>query len=51
MKDPYKRRYLYLMLSIFGAISGSVVIFFVMYRFRGIGDIFNTLSDIQAPFI
>jgi len=51
MKDPYKRRYLYLMLSIFGAISGSVVVFFVMYRFRGIGDIFHTLSGILAPFI
>lgn len=51
MKDPYKRRYLYLMLSIFGAISGSVVVFFVMYRFRGIGDLFHTLSDILAPFI
>ena len=51
MKDPYKRRYLYLMLSIFGAISGSVVVFFVMYRFRGIGDVFHTLSNILAPFI
>ena len=51
MKDPYKRRYFYLMLSIFGAISGSIVVFFVMYRFRGIGDVFHTLSDILAPFI
>jgi len=51
MKDPYKRRYFYLMLSIFGAISLSIVVFFVMYRFRGIGDLFHTLSDILAPFI
>ena len=30
MKDPYKRRYLYLMLAIFGAISLSIVVFFVL---------------------
>lgn len=51
MKDPYKRRYLYLMMSIFFAISASIVVFFAMYRFQGIGDIFHTLSDILAPFI
>ncbi len=51
MKDPYKRRYLYLMLSIFGAVTGSIVVFFVLYRFRGIGDIFHKISDILAPFI
>ena len=51
MKDPYKRRYLYLMLSIFGAVSASIVVFFAMYRFRGIGDVFHKLSDILAPFI
>ena len=51
MKDPYKRRYLYLMLAIFGAISGSIVLFFLLYRFRGIGDILGKLSDILAPFI
>ena len=51
MKDPYKRRYIYLMLAIFGAISGSIAFFFLLYRFRGIGDLFNKLSDILAPFI
>ena len=51
MKDPYKRRYFYLMLSIFGAVSLSIVVFFLLYRFRGIGDIFHTLTDILAPFI
>ena len=51
MKDPYKRRYLYLMLAIFGAISLSIVVFFVLYRFRGIGDTLRTLTDILAPFI
>ena len=51
MKDPLKKRYLYLMLSIFGAVSASIVVFFLVYRFRGIGDIIHTLSDILAPFI
>lgn len=51
MKDPYKRRYFYLMLSIFGAISLSIIVFFALYRFQGIGDLLRTLSDILAPFI
>lgn len=51
MKDPYKRRYLYLALSIFGAISLSIVVFFALYRFRGIGDTLHRLADILAPFI
>ena len=50
MKDPYKRRYLYLALSIFGAISLSIVVFFALYRFRGIGDTLHRLADILAPF-
>lgn len=51
MKDPMKKRYLYLMLSIFCAISLSIVVFFILFRFRGIGDIMNTLMEILAPFI
>ena len=51
MKDPYKRRYLYMALSIFSAISLSLVVFFLMYRFRGIGDVLRKLSDTLAPFI
>ena len=51
MKDPYKRRYFYLMLSIFGAISLSILVFFALYRFQGIGDGLQTLSSILAPFI
>ena len=51
MKDPDKRRYLYLMLSLFGAIALSIVVFFVVYRFQGIGDIVHRLGDILAPFI
>ena len=51
MKDPYKRRYFYLMISIFGAISLSILVFFLVYRFRGIGEVFQKLSKILAPFI
>ena len=51
MKDPDKRRYLYLMLSLFGAIALSIVVFFVVYRFQGIGDIVHRLGEILAPFI
>ena len=51
MKDPNKRQYFYLMMSFFGAISLSILVFFLLYRFRGIGDVFSKLSDILAPFI
>ena len=51
MKDPNKRQYLYLTLSFFGAISLSILVFFMLYRFQGIGDVFHKLSDIMAPFI
>ena len=39
------------MLSIFGAISLSLVVFFVMFRFQGIGHVLKKLSEILAPFI
>ena len=51
MKDPYKRQYFYLMVSIFGAISLSILVFFLLYRFQGVGDVFHRLKDILAPFI
>ncbi len=51
MKDPYKRRYFYLMMSIFGAISLSILVFFLLYRFQGVGDVFHRLKEILAPFI
>ena len=51
MKDPEKKRYFYLMLSVFGAISLSILVFFLLYRFQGVGDVFHKLKDILAPFI
>ena len=40
-----------MMLSIFGAISLSIVVFFLVYRFRGVGDGLRKLSQTLAPFI
>lgn len=51
MKDPLKKKYLYLTVAIFSAISLSILVFFAVYRFKGIGDIFHKLNDILAPFI
>lgn len=51
MKDPYKRRYLYLTLSLFAAFSLSIIVFFLVYRFQGLGSWFETLSGILAPFV
>ncbi len=51
MKNPYKRRYFYLMMSIFGGISLSIVVFFVLFRFQGIGNAFDKLTAVLAPFI
>lgn len=51
MIDPKKKRYLYIMLSGFGAISLSLLLFFFLYRFRGIGDAMKELNRILAPFI
>lgn len=51
MKDPNKKVYFYLTLSLFAAISGSIAVFFLVYRFRGIGDVLQKLSRILAPFI
>ena len=51
MDDPKKKRYLYLMLSGFGAISLSILLFFVLYRLRGIGELLQTVTGILLPFI
>lgn len=51
MKDPYKRRYLYLMLAIFGGLSLSILVFFAVFRFQGIGAAISYLGDLLAPFI
>ena len=51
MNDPKKKRYLYLMLAGFGSISLSILTFFALYRLRGIGELFQNVASILAPFI
>lgn len=51
MEDPKKKRYIYLMLSGFGAISLSVILFFVLYRMQGIGAALKNIKNILSPFI
>lgn len=51
MLDPRKKRYLYLMLSGFGAISLSLLLFFFIYRLQGVGAALAELRRILAPFI
>lgn len=51
MVDPKKRKYMYISLAVFTAISMSLVLFFILFRLQGIGDALKTLSDILAPFV
>ena len=51
MVDPKKRRYIYMSLAVFTAISMSLVLFFILFRLQGIGDALKKLSDILAPFV
>lgn len=44
-------RYFYMMLAGFGAISLSIIFFFVLYRFQGIGAGLKKVADILNPFI
>jgi predicted PurR-regulated permease PerM len=51
MVDPKKKRYVYMMLAVSGAIGISLILFFVLYKMQGIGDALGKLSEILAPFI
>ena len=50
-KKPHIKPYLYGMFAGFGAISLSIVFFFLIYRFQGFGDALSTLTGILMPFI
>ena len=50
-KKPHVKPYLYGMLAGFGAISLSIIFFFLIYRFDGFGDAISTLTGILMPFI
>ena len=45
-KKPHIKPYLYAMLAGFGAISLSIIFFFLIYRFDGFGDAISTLTGI-----
>lgn len=51
MKDPRRERYIYGMLAGFGAISLSILFFFLLFRLQGVGKVLGELSGILAPFI
>ena len=50
-KKPHIKPYLYGMLAGFGAISLSILFFFLIYRFQGFGDAISNLTGILMPFI
>ena len=50
-KKPHIKPYLYGMLAGFGAISLSILFFFLIYRFQGFGDAISKLPGILMPFI
>ena len=51
MLDPRKKRYIYTTLSIFSAISLSLLFFFLLYRMQGVGEALDKLMAILAPFV
>lgn len=51
MKKKISSPYIRGMLAGFGAISLSVLFFFLLYGMQGIGEALNTLSEILAPFL
>ena len=50
-KKPHIKPYRYGMLAGFGAISLSILFFFLIYRFQGFGDAISKLTGILMPFI
>lgn len=50
-KKTRNRPYLYGMIAGFGAISLSIIFFFLIYRFQGFGAALTTLTGILMPFI
>ena len=51
MPGSNRRKYLYAMLAGFGAISLSIIFFFVLYRAQGIGETLDHILEILNPFI
>ena len=51
VKNPEKKPYLYWMLAGFGAISLSVIFFFLLYRLQSVGQILQRIMEILRPFV
>ncbi len=51
MVDPKKKRYLYMMLAVSGAIAISLLLFFALYQMPVITGWLKSLGDILAPFL
>ena len=51
MKNPERKPYLYWMLAGFGAISLSVIFFFLLYRLQSVWAILDKILDILMPFV
>ena len=51
MKKPENKPYVMGMLAGFGAISLSVLFFFLLYRMQGVEEVLATVTDILMPFI
>ena len=51
MNKTPKTRYVYAMLAGFGAISLSILLFFLLYRFKDFGDTVDKVVDILLPFV
>ncbi len=46
-----KKPYLYASLALFGGASASIIVFFFIYRYQGLGDMLNTVINILQPFV
>ena len=51
MKNPERKPYLYWMLAIFGAISLSVIFFFLLYRLQSVEAVVDEIVNILMPFV
>lgn len=51
MKNPERKPYLLGMMAGFGAISLSVLFFFLLYRLQGVEEAVGEVTDILMPFI
>ena len=51
MNDPTKKRYFYTTMAVFSAIALSILVFFLLFRLQGVGEVVDSLVQILAPFI